>query len=227
MPGRDTCTLLTERKTFCCRWRANFWRNERPEWGKLERRRSGGTWCVDGVGESRVGAKRVQIVLHADGKDVEGGERMFRGRMYEAITRCWRGAFEFFSEGNNRSGAGLLQVQGQQGLSLARWWEPLHSVPGERQPDDLRAEGESLRRGTIFLPSEERHDHPRRRYYARRSRLVFSLQDNTFVKRVFKYNRTRYNNQSQEFLAFKNLNFALNTRIKWNSIWPENDIFLF
>lgn len=55
------------------------------EWGKLE-------W----------GAKRVQIVLHAEGKDVEGTERMLRERTYEAITRYWRGgAFEFFSEGNN------------------------------------------------------------------------------------------------------------------------------
>ncbi|KOX79342.1 hypothetical protein WN51_09144 [Melipona quadrifasciata] len=78
-----------------------------------------------------------------------------------------------------------LDVQGQQGLSLARWREPLHSIPGECQPDDLRAEGESLRRGTIFLPGAERHDHPRRRYHTRRSRLVFSCQDNTRLSNAF------------------------------------------
>lgn len=57
---------------------------------------------------------------------------------------------------------------------MARWREPFHPVSGEREPDDLRAEGEKLRRGTVFLSGEERHDHPRRRYHARRPRLVFS-----------------------------------------------------
>lgn len=79
----------------------------------------------------------------------------------------------FLFESNNRLADCRLQVQGQQGLSLARWREPLHPVSGEREPDDLRAEGESLWRGTIFLSGEERYHHPRRGYHARRPRFVY------------------------------------------------------
>ena len=73
-----------------------MWRNERAEWGKLECRRSGGNSSGGEARPDRTSHRRKRCSAAG------GGEMMLKGRTYEAIiTRCWRGAFEFFSGGNN------------------------------------------------------------------------------------------------------------------------------